>query len=308
MTGAPAGDSRHSPVHGVLWMTAAALGFSVAIGFVRHLSDTYTTFEIAFFRQVLGIVVTSFWVWRVGSGVLKTRLIHFHFVRAMLGYGGLVAGYYAVTLISIADAQALQFTLPFFTIIFAAWALKETIRAHRWAATIIGFAGALIIIRPGFAEINAGMLVALAAAALFAGADVTIRFLSGRDSIGAIIFYGFVIQLPVGLAASIPGWVTPSLAELPLIIVFAAIAVAAQWCLTRSLAVAEASLVSPVLYVRLPFAALIGFVFFDQVTDAWTWIGAAIMFASTFYSTRVDARITDARGKPDEPIAPRRRS
>ncbi len=66
MTGPGAGDPRHSPVLGVLWMAAASLFFSVAIGFVRHLSDTYTTFEIAFFRQALGIVVASFWVWRVG--------------------------------------------------------------------------------------------------------------------------------------------------------------------------------------------------------------------------------------------------
>jgi drug/metabolite transporter (DMT)-like permease len=297
MAGPPIGDRRHSPVRGVLWMTAAALCFSAAIGFVRHLSDTYTTFEIAFFRQVLGIVVTSFWVWRVGLGALKTRVIHFHFVRAILGYSGLVAGYYVVRLISLADAQALQFTLPFFTFVFAGWALKETIRAHRWMATVIGFAGALIIIRPGFADMNVGMLIALVAAALFAGSDVTNRFLSGRDAIGAIIFYGYLIQLPVGFAASIPGWVTPSLAELPLIIVFAASAVAAQWCLTLSFAAAEASLVSPVLYLRLPFAALIGFVFFGQVTDTWTWIGAAIMFASTFYSTRIDARIATAAAK-----------
>ncbi len=276
-------------------MTAAALFFSVAIGFVRHLSDTYTTFEIAFFRQVLGIAVTSLWVWRFGLAALKTRVIHLHFLRAVLGYGGLVAVYYAVRLISLADAQALQFTLPFFTFVFAAWALKETIRAHRWAATVIGFAGALIIIRPGFAEVNAGMLIALGAVALFAGSDVTNRYLSGRDTIGAIIFYGFVIQFPIGFAASIPGWVTPSLAELPLIIVFAASAVAAQWCLTRSFAAAEASLVSPVLYLRLPFTALIGFVFFDQVTDLWTWIGAAIMIASTVYGTRIDARLTAQR-------------
>jgi drug/metabolite transporter (DMT)-like permease len=295
MTGATDVDARHSPVLGVLWMTAAALFFSIAIGFVRHLSDTYTTFEIAFFRQVLGIVIVGFWVWRAGLVALRTTVLHLHFLRAMLGYGGLVAGYYAVRLISIADTQALQFTLPFFTFIIAAFALKETIRAHRWTATIIGFCGALIIIRPGFAEVNAGMLIALGASALFAGSDVTNRYLSGRDAVGAIVFYGFAFQLPIGLAASIPGWVTPSLAELPVIVVFAAAAVAAHWCLTRSFAVAEASLVSPVLYVRLPFTAAIGFFFFGQLTDMWTWIGAAIMFASTFQSTRIDARIAAAR-------------
>ena len=295
MTGPDGGNPRHSPGLGALWMTAAALFFSIAIGFVRYLSDAYTTFEIAFFRQALGIVVASFWVWRVGLVALRTRVLHLHFVRAILGYGGLVAGYYAVRLISIADTQALQFTLPFFTFIFAAWALNETIRAHRVTATIVGFAGALIIIRPGLVEANLGMLIALGAAALFAGSDVTNRYLSGRDAVGAIVFYGFVIQLPIGLAASIPGWVTPSLAELPVITVFAASAVAAQWCLTRSFAVAEASLVSPVLYLRLPIVALIGFVFFDQVTDLWTWIGAAIMIASTVYGTRIDARLTAQR-------------
>jgi drug/metabolite transporter (DMT)-like permease len=299
VTETAAGNLRHSPVLGVLWMMAAALAFSVAIGFVRFLSDTYTTWEIAFFRQVLGIVITGFWVWRVGLIALKTRVIHFHIVRAVLGYAGLVAGYYAVRLISLADSQALQFTLPFFTFVIAAWALKETIRAHRWVATVIGFAGALIIIRPGFVEVNLGTLIVLAAAALFAGSDVTNRYLSGHDSIGAIVFYGYAIQLPIGLAASIPGWVTPSLAELPLIIVFAASAVAAQWCLTQSFAVAEASLVSPVLYLRLPFAALIGFVFFGQVTDAWTWVGAAIMCASTYYSTRIDAKIAGVRTVPE---------
>ena len=297
MTGSAEGDPRHAPVLGVLWMTAAALSYSVAIGFVRYLSDTYTTFEIAFFRQALGIVVASIWVWRAGLVALRTSVLHFHFVRAVLGYGGVVASYYAVRLISIADSQALQFTLPFFTFIFATWALKETIRAHRMAATIIGFAGALIIVRPGFVDANLGMLVALGAAALFAGSDVTNRYLSGRDAVGVIVFYGFAIQLPIGLAASIPGWVTPNIAELPLIIVFAASAVVSHWCLTRSFAVAEASLVSPVLYLRLPFVALIGFVFFDQVTDLWTWIGAAIMIASTVYSTRVDARMTAERTK-----------
>ena len=295
MTGPSNSAARHSPLLGVLWMTGAALCFSAAIGFVRHLSDAYTTFEIAFFRQALGIVVVSFWVWRVGIGALKTRVFHLHFLRAMLAYAALVASYHAVRYISIADTQALQFTLPFFTFIFAVWVLNETIRAHRVIATIIGLAGALIIFRPGFIDVNFGMLIALGASALFAGSDVTNRYLSGRDGVGVILFYGFAIQFPVGLAFSISDWKTPSLAELPLIFVFAASAVAAHWCLTRSFAAAEASLVSPVLYLRLPFVALIGFFFFDQITDIWTWIGAAIMIASTIYSTRIDARLTAER-------------
>ena len=288
----PAVGPPRSNLRGILWMLIFAFIMSFMWILIRHVSADIHPFEIAFFRQVLGFVLAGFWVWRAGLAALRTSVFHLHFVRSILAYGGLVGSYYAVRLVSIADTQALQFTLPFFTFVFAAWVLNETIRSHRVVTTIIGFVGALIIIRPGFVDTNIGMLIALGASALFAGSDVTNRYLSGRDAVGAIMFYGFVIQLPIGIATSIPGWVTPSLAELPLITMFGVSAVAAHWCLTHAFSVAETSLVSPVLYLRLPFAALIGFVFFDQVSDLWTWIGAAVMIASTVYCTRVDARVT----------------
>lgn len=285
MTGPPGGDPRHSPVLGVLWMTAAALCFSVAIGFVRHLSDTYTTFEIALFRQVLGIVVTSFWVWRVGPGVLRTRVIHFHFVRALLGYGGLVAGYYAVTLISIADAQALQFTLPFFTIGFAAWALKETIRRHRWAATIIGFAGALIIIRPGFAEVGAGVYFVLVTAVLYAANHAMTKPLARTDSGGQIVFYMNLIHLPVFLVLAPLAWTDPTLDDVVWIVLVGICGATAHVFLTRAVRLADLSYLAPIDFLKLPVAAGAGYFLFGDSSGRWTWIGAAVIFACGYYNT-----------------------
>ena len=291
MTHATAPRSRHQPLRGVLWMAAAALSFSITIALVRHLSTTMSTFEIVFFRQVFGVIFMLPWLMRVGVASLKTDRFSIYLVRAACTYSAMFAAYYSVTLIPMADSIALQFTLPFFTIIVAAIALGEGIYAHRWIATVTGFAGALIIVRPGFATFEPGMLVAIAAAAIYGAADTCTRYLSARDSVNLIVFYGFVIQLPVSAIPAALTWVTPGLGDLAWLTLFGIVAFVAQFFITRAFAAAEAGLVSPVLYLRLPFVALIGFLIFDEMPDEWTWIGAAILFASTIYSTRRDAVI-----------------
>ena len=285
-------NGRHNPVVGVLWMLGAAVAFSVALALVRHLSSTYSTFEIVVFRLIFGIAVLLPWLFRVGRAGLRTNNFRLYAARAAFAYSAMFCGYYAVRLITIADAVALQFTLPIFTLIFAVILLKERAYAHRWIATVLGFAGVLIIVRPGFAEVNAGVAVALAAALLFGVVDVATRFLARDDGIRTILFYGFVMQVPIAAIPAAVTWVTPTLADLPWILAFAMAALGAQICITKSLAAAEASLVSPVLYLRLPMVALIGFVFFDELPSVWTWVGAALLFACTYYCTWRDARMT----------------
>jgi drug/metabolite transporter (DMT)-like permease len=294
MVTAPVSGQRHNPIVGVLWMVAAAIAFSVTITMVRYLSAKFTTFEIVFFRQVFGTAIMLPWLIQAGIGVLRTGQIKIYLLRAGSTYCAMLAAYYSVVLITIADSIALQFTLPFFTIIFAMLALGEKVRSHRWIATILGFVGALIIIRPGFAEVNAGMLIALAAAALFGVSDTCTRYLSGKDSVNVVVFYGFVLQLPISAVPAAMTWVTPEFSDLGYILIFVIVAVGAQFCITKSFASAEASLVSPVLFIRLPFVAALGFVFFGELPSTWTWVGAAILFASTYWSTRRDARIAIA--------------
>lgn len=291
--GAP-GEARHLPAQGILWMAAAALCFAVSIGLVKHLSERFTTFEIVFLRMLFGIAVMLPWLVRVGWGALRTPQFGLHCVRNGLTYVAMVASYYSVTLITIADSTALQFTLPLFTVFFALILLRERVGFHRWLATVAGLAGVLIIARPGFAEFNVGVLVALAGAAIYGASDVTTRHLSRRDGTAVIVFYGFVLQLPLGLVPAAVTWVTPRWAEAPWILLFSAVAFAAQWCLTKSYSVAEASFVSPVLFLRLPFVAVIGYLAFGQTTDMWTWLGALILFAGTSYSARRETRIARA--------------
>ena len=289
MVAAPGSGQRHNPIVGVLWMVAAAIAFSVTITVVRHLSDKFTTFEIVFFRQIFGTAIMLPWLFRAGIGVLKTREIKAYLIRAVTTYCAMLAAYYSVVLITIADSIALQFTLPFFTIIFAMLALREKVRSHRWIATIVGFIGAMIIIRPGFADVNAGMLIALAAAAFYGVSDTCTRFLSGKDSINVVVFYGFILQLPISAVPAVMTWVTPDMSDLVFILIFVVVAVGAQFGITQSFANAEASLLASFDFLRLPMTAALAFLLFGEWLDGWTWVGALIVLGATTYSTRREA-------------------
>lgn len=292
----PGAFQRQAPLRGVLWMVAAAFFLAVSVGLVRHLSETISAFEQTFWRQLMGTVILLPYVWRVGLRGLRSGQPTANVVRAFAGYAGLAMSFYSVTLIPLAESLALQFTLPMFTIVFAVILLGERVGAHRWAATLVGFLGALVILRPGFAEINLGMVTALAAAASFGVSDSLVRRISRTDSTTLLVFYGYALQIPIALAVALFDWVTPSAADWPPLLALGLCSFAAQWALSRAFTLAEASLVSPVLFIRLPMVSAIGWLFFGQVTDVWTWTGALIIFASTCYAARREAlRLRAAR-------------
>ena len=277
-------------MRGIIWMVGAALCLSLSFSFVRHLSDFMSTFEIVLLRQLFGTVIMVPWMLKVGVAGMRTRQIRLHVFRAFLGYSGVALAYFSLVLIPLADSVSLQFTLPLFTAIFASVLLGERVGMHRWMAIVVGFAGVLAIVRPGFAELHIGMLLALGAAAFYAGTDTASRALASRDSTAVIMFYGYILQLPIAAIPAALDWTTPTWAQMPSVLGFLVIATAAQYCITRAFSLAEASLVSPVLFLRLPFVAVIGYVVFDQVTQIWTWVGAGIIVVSTLALARQEAR------------------
>ena len=175
---------------------------------------------------------------------------------------------------------------PILAILF----LKEIVGSHRWAALLFGFIGVIIIVRPGFDEINLGVPIALFAALVYGGSNVANRALTSTESTSVIMFYGFLLQLPMAAIPAAMTWVTPGWEDALPFLGFGVVAFCAQYCLTRSLAVADASLVEPVMFIRLPCVAAIGYVLFAQVPDVWTWVGAAVIFVSTYGLARMEAR------------------
>lgn len=269
-------------------MASAAVFFAISFALVRRISEFsgIDAFEQTLFRQVIGTAIMLPFILRQGRSGFRTGQVGTNIIRNIAGYGGIALSFLGITLIPLADAMALQSTHPFFIIIFASVLLTERPGIHRWLAVAIGFIGAIVILRPGFGVISLGMIAAVAAAASFGLSDTLCRKLGRTDSTSAIVFYGFALQLPIALPIALFNWVTPVAADWPWLIAMGVTSFAAQWSLSKSFVLAEASLVSPVLFLRLPIVAVIGFAYFGQETNIWTWVGAVIIFAAAYYAGR----------------------
>jgi drug/metabolite transporter (DMT)-like permease len=231
------------------------------------------------------------WIVRNGLAAARTKRIARHGVRNAFQYTGLVAWFYAVTMISLADLSALQFTMPLFTIVMAALFLSERIGVHRWIATAIGFVGALVILRPGFAEIGPGALFALTAAFLYSASFTVTKQLSGTESANVVVFYMSVFIVVFSAIPAAFVWKTPDWSDAAPIVALGVTGYITHYCVTRSMAAADASYVVPFDFLRLPFSAILGALLFAEASPIWTWVGAVVIFGAAYYNTRQEKRL-----------------
>ena len=283
-------------------MTASAALFSATPLSVRHLSDSVSIHQIIFFRNLFALVLMAPWLMRMRLADYRTDRFGLHLARAIFTFFGLFTLYYAIARIPMAEVIALNFTTPLFVIVLAALILRETVGPRRWAATLIGFIGALIIIRPGMVEISFAALVALGAAAIYAISNIIVKTLTKTESTPLILFYFYILVLPMAGVPMLFNWQTPDIASWLWLAFLALSNSLANLCLTRSFRAADLSLIYPFDFMRLPVTAFLGFVFFAEMPDAWTWIGAGVIFASSYYIARREARIGRlARNAKDAP-------
>ena len=269
------------------WMIAMVLSFAAMVLCVRLLADSISSVEQVFLRSVFGLVFMLAVMMRHGGlPNIRTSRIGMHFVRAFLTYLGVVTWFYALTRMELAEAVALHFTLPLFGMMFAIVFLKEHVTADRWVATFIGFAGALVIIRPGMVPLDFVSLVVLFSAAAYGAGDVALKKLSASESPALIVLMLNVFMVPMSLVPALFDWTWPGWDDVPLILALGLTGVAAHYCLARSMALADASIVIPMEFLRLPVLAGASYLLFDEVSDGWTWLGAGIIFTASFYMTR----------------------
>jgi drug/metabolite transporter (DMT)-like permease len=292
------------------WMLLACAGFAAMTGIVRYVADSgLHPFEIAFFRNFFSLVVMLPWMVRAGLSGLRTARRGLYTLRAAVGVMSMLAWFWSVSLLPITEATALGFTAPFFTTILAALILGEIVRLRRWTAVVVGFLGAIVILRPGVGDIPLfGASVALFAAATQAASTIMIKTLSRTESPNAIVAYMGIYLTPMALVPAIFVWQWPSWTQFGWLFLLGLVATFAHLCFTRSLRAADASAVVPFDFARLVFVAVIGVVVFDQIPSIWTWVGAAIIFASGVYIVRREA-IAEREGRrqarpPAEPPAP----
>lgn len=297
----------YAPARGALWMVFSCATFACMAAIIRHLSAELSPLEIVFFRNLFGLLVLLPWLAREGLGGVRTRKLPLYVARSIVGLTAMFAWFSALGMMPLADAVALNFTVPLFAIIASILLLHERVGIHRWSATLVGFAGTVVILRPGVTEFSLGAAFALGSAAGFALSMALIKILSRTESPATIVFYQGLIMTPLSLIPALLVWQTPSWVELAWLLGLGALATAAHLGLARAFSIAEASSIVPIDFVRLPFAAAFGYFLFGEAVDLWTWVGAAIIIASTVYIARRESlkgRRVAVAGQADDPLRP----
>jgi drug/metabolite transporter (DMT)-like permease len=299
---AAGGPARaHHALRAALWMGGALLCFSLMAVAVRELLDTMGTFQILFFRSSISFLMVLAVLPRYGIGALRTRRIGLHATRNVLHFGGQAAWVYAIGVLPLATVFAIEFTMPVWTAVLATLVLGERLDRGRIVMLVLGLAGILIILRPGLAVVHPGALATLAAAVAFASVMVATKRLSATDSPLAVLFYMSLMQMPLGLATALPGWVTPTVADLPWIVAVGGAGFGSHYCLTRAFMLADATFVVPLDFLRLPLIAVVGAAFYGEPIELATLLGAAVIFAGIYYSLTRERRARGGSPGDDKP-------
>jgi drug/metabolite transporter (DMT)-like permease len=240
------------------------------------------------------------WIVRSGPALLRSRNSGFYLLRAGVGLVSMATWFYGITVVPLATATAVNFTAPLFATLAAALVLHEDVRLRRWSAVVLGFVGVLVIMRPGSERLDANLLILLLSAATAAMNNITVKFLARSGEPPSRIVAFFMIYLtPLSLIPALFVWRWPDPSTFGALIGLGCLGTIAHISVARALAAADASACAPFEFARLPFAALIGFLWFGEVTDFWTWVGAAIIAVSSIYVARREARLARL-GRPGE--------
>ncbi|MBL4906052.1 MAG: DMT family transporter [Sneathiella sp.] len=267
-------------------------------GLIRSMSDSgMPVFEIVFLRNLAGLIVLAPWFMKNGISGLKTQRPKLFLIRGFFGFASMLAWFYTVSVIPLAEAVALNFTAPIFGTLLAIIVLKEVVRLRRWMAILVGFIGAMIILRPGAIEMSMGAYAAIFAAATMACSVTCVKMLSATESTPSIVAWTQIIILPMSLIPALLVWQTPTIDQLILIVGIGICATLGHLFFTRAFALADSTYVLPFDFSRLVFSAIIGFAFFSQEPDAYVWIGAAVIFISSIYIAMREAKLnTSGKG------------
>ena len=282
---------KDKALQAVFWMLISCVALSLLAGLGRLLGQyDVNAFQTVFCRLLFALIVMVPMVMHRGFATVATAQFKTYILRSISGMVAMWTWFYAVTLIPIGEQTALSFLAPLFTTLGAALILGETVRLRRWIAIAIGFLGALIIVRPGIIEMSTGHWFAILTALAMGCSMLILKHLTRQDNPLIIVFISHLIMLPMALLPAIWVWEWLQLEVWLVLIATGPIAVIGHLTLTKAYALADASFVAGVDYARLPFAVLFGWILFGELSDIWTWVGASVIFASSFYVIRRELR------------------
>ena len=286
-------------------MLASTVFFAVMHACVRYISAEIHPFEVTFFRNLFGLLVLAPWFAIQGLEPLRTRRIGLHLARAGSNVVAMLMFFMALSLTPMVQVQALAFTAPLFTTVLAAFLLKETVRLRRWIAALVGFIGAMIIIRPGLEPVDTGSLLVLGSAMVWAFTMIIIKQLSRTDSAITITAYMVILMTPMSLAVAVFFWTWPTPIQLGWLAACGITGTLAQFLMAQAFRSADTSVVLPLDFMKVVWGAIIAWFWFSETVDLWTWVGAVIIFSGATYIAIRERSLEKPRAPAEAVPSPR---
>lgn len=279
-------------LRGIAWLSVGTLLLALGDAVTKELGRSIHPFELSFFRYAVAIVVLAPAFLRMDAQAFRTARPGLHVIRLLLATIGQTGLFVAVVNLKLADATALGFSKPLFTTVIAVFILSEIVSRRRWALTVCGFIGVIVMLRPGTDVIDPYALVAIASAFCMAVANVMIRVMAPTEPPTRILFYYHFGGLLLLVLPAAWVWSTPIGWDWALIALMSTGLTLGMVCFVQAFSIAEANAVGPSEYVRLIYAGLIGYLLFGESIDSWTLSGGLFIVASTLLIARDEARKT----------------
>jgi len=270
------------PMLGVLFMCAACALFPIMNGFVKLLAATYDPRQIVWFRIIVHLVLVALvFTPRMGLDLFRTRHIGLQFVSSVMMLLSTLFFFSAVKYVGVAEAISVSFVAPL-AVVFLAWPLLgERITPMRVAAVVVGFAGVLVVIRPGSSVFQWASVLLLGSAICYAIYQIIIRRLAGLDHPATSIFYSVLLGA-ILMSLLVPFvWKTPqSVLDWGLFLSLGALGGLGHYCVARALGYASANFIAPFNYTQMIGSVIVGYLMFAEVPDLYTWAGTALIIGA----------------------------
>jgi drug/metabolite transporter (DMT)-like permease len=283
---------------GAALVSAGSLTLVLMATLVKHLGEDLPAFEILFFRSLVGFFFVLPVFIRNPMEPFRTKRPWMHLTRGAVGAVGNFCFFWTLTHMLLADAMALQFSRPLFTIPLALFLLGEIAGLRRSLVTLVGFAGIMLYARPFTSGFDPGVLVGAAGALAGGLVVICIKRLATTEPTRVIMFYYAFWNTVFAAVPAAFLWVTPSLGELPLLILVGFLGISGQSLITHGLTMGDATVLVPLDYSRIVYSAGIGYLLFSEVPGPWSFAGMALIIASSLYLV-----LTEKKRVPGPPSA-----
>ncbi len=281
---APVAERRDDPVGGILLMLSAVVLFSCSDATAKYLSGELPVFEIVWLRYIAFVLFLVPSALRSGGRIFRSTRPGLQILRGLCMLASSMLFITCLPVLPLADATAIGFVSPLFITALSIPFLGEQVGLRRWAAILVGLIGVLIVVRPGTSAFQPAALLPILSALAWAGAIILTRKMSGADGTATTLLFTAVSAM-VLISFVVPfDWVMPSLRQIGLGLVYGAFASGGQWLVVLAYHRAGASVLAPLIYSQLVWAATLGFLIFGAAPDAWTLLGAAVIIASGLYT------------------------